>query len=128
MPAPSIAKLVAIGTLRKMSWGGEPEAASPRRDRWMERARKQGGAPVTAVTVTLRDRCIPCMVGSASGGIGVCLDWRPPGRSRAGRSRGMGVCSERCCVTLSYPTPPGTEILRPAHQLVQQCILCIEES
>eukprot|EP00966_Prymnesium_polylepis_P298133 6889246-Prymnesium_polylepis.1 len=23
--------------------------------------------------------------------MGVCLDWRPPGRSR-----GMGVCSERC--------------------------------
>eukprot|EP00966_Prymnesium_polylepis_P122430 2829852-Prymnesium_polylepis.2 len=32
MPAPSIAKLVVIGTLRKMSWGGEPEATSPRRD------------------------------------------------------------------------------------------------
>ena len=27
MPAPSIGKLVIIGTLRKISWGGEPEAA-----------------------------------------------------------------------------------------------------
>ena len=27
MPAPSIAKLVAIGTLRRLSWAGEPEAA-----------------------------------------------------------------------------------------------------
>ena len=38
-------------------------------------------------------------------GMGVCLGQRPPGRSR-----GMGVCSERSHVTLSYPTPLGTEI------------------
>ena len=60
-----------------------------------------------AVSVTRRaDPYIPYMVGSTPGGMGVCLGWRPPGRSR-----GMGVCSERSRVTLSYPTPPGTEIL-----------------
>ena len=32
MPQPTIGALVAIGTLRKLSWGGEPDAAttSPR--------------------------------------------------------------------------------------------------
>ena len=27
MPQPTIGALVAIGTLRKLSWGGEPDAA-----------------------------------------------------------------------------------------------------